>query len=127
MATTMNEVRTKGAMRQPTLDTMGLGGVLDIFRGGRLPVETSALVDQVFGAGGDRGALVISGASGIVGAGKAMQLGSRLQPFDVRIAALDFPGAPDGIARQYPGLVSAFGQPGAAAIMQNIVRLSYDG
>jgi len=127
MATTMNDVRTKGAMRRPTLDTMGLGGVLDIFRRGRLPVETSALVDQVFGPASDRGALVISGASGIVGAGKAMQLGSRLQPFDVRIAALDFPGAPDGITRQYPGLVSAFGQTGAALIMQNIVRLSYDG
>ncbi|HEX5030023.1 MAG TPA: enoyl-CoA hydratase-related protein [Candidatus Eisenbacteria bacterium] len=127
MATTMNDVRTKGAMRRPTLDTMGLGGVLDIFRRGRLPVETSALVDQVFGPAGDRGALVISGASGIVGAGKAMQLGSRLQPFDVRIAALDVPGAPDGITRQYAGLVQAFGQSGAAAIMQNIVRLSYDG
>ena len=127
MATTMNAVLTKRAMRRPTLDTMGLGGVLDIFRRGRLPVETAALVDQVFGPAGQRGALVISGASGIVGAGKAMQLGSRLQPYDVRIAALDFPGAPDGIARQYPGLVQAFGQAGAAAIAQNIVRLTYDG
>lgn len=118
---------TKGAMRRPTLDTMGLGGVLDIFRRGRLPVETAALVDRIFGGPGERGSLVISGASGIVGAGKAMQLGSRLQPFDVRIAALDFPGVPDGLARQYAGLVSAFGPQGAAAIMQNIVRLSYDG
>jgi enoyl-CoA hydratase/carnithine racemase len=129
MAKTMNApaVETTGAMRQPTLATMGLGGVLDIFRNGRLPVETPALVDQVFGPAGDRGALVISGASGIVGAGKAMQLGSRLQPYDVPIAALDFPGAPDGIARQYAGLVNAFGRDGAAAIVQNIVRLSYDG
>jgi enoyl-CoA hydratase/carnithine racemase/3-hydroxyacyl-CoA dehydrogenase len=129
MAPTMNApaVTTRGALRQPTLDTMGLGGVLDIFRRGRLPVETAALVDQVFGPATQRGALVISGASGIVGAGKAMQLGSRLQPYDVRIAALDFPGAPDGIARQYAGLAAAFGQAGAAAIMQNIVRLSYDG
>ncbi|MGE5176639.1 MAG: enoyl-CoA hydratase-related protein [Hyphomicrobiales bacterium] len=129
MAKTMNApaVGTKGAMRRPTLDTMGLGGVLDLFRRGRLPVETTALVDRVFGPSNDRGALVISGASGIVGAGKAMQLGSRLQPYDVRIAALDFPGAADGITRQYPGLVSAFGPKGAAAIMQNIVRLSYDG
>ncbi|HEU4334483.1 MAG TPA: enoyl-CoA hydratase-related protein [Candidatus Eisenbacteria bacterium] len=129
MAKTMKEppVETAGAMRQPTLATMGLGGVLDIFRRGRLPVETSDLVERVFGPAGDRGSLVISGASGIVGAGKAMQLGSRLQPYDVRIAALDFPGAPDGLARQYPGLVSAFGRDAAAAIMQNIVRLSYDG
>jgi enoyl-CoA hydratase/carnithine racemase/3-hydroxyacyl-CoA dehydrogenase len=129
MTKTMKDpaVATSGVMRQPTLATMGLGGVLDIFRRGRLPVETGALVDQVFGPAGDRGALVISGASGIVGAGKAMQLGSRLQPYDVRIAALDFPGAPDGIARQYAGLVGAFGPKAAAAIMQNIVRLSYDG
>jgi enoyl-CoA hydratase/carnithine racemase/3-hydroxyacyl-CoA dehydrogenase len=114
-------------MRRPTLDTLGLGGVLDIFRRGRLPVETAALVERVFGPAGERGALVISGASGIVGAGKAMQLGSRLRPYDVRIVALDFPGAPDGLARQYPGLVNAFGPAGAAAIMQNVVRLSYDG
>jgi len=129
MAKTMREpaVATSGVLRQPTLATMGLGGVLDIFRRGRLPVETGALVDQVFGPAGERGALVISGASGIVGAGKAMQLGARLQPYDIRIAALDFPGAPDGIARQYGGLVGAFGPKGAAAIMQNIVRLSYDG
>jgi enoyl-CoA hydratase/carnithine racemase len=129
MAKTMSApaVETQGAMRRPTLDTLGLGGILDTFRRGRLPADTAALVDQVFGPAGDRGALVISGASGIVGAGKAMQLGSRLHPFGVRIAALDFPGAPDGIARQYPGLVSAFGARGAAAIMQNIVRLSYDG
>jgi enoyl-CoA hydratase len=115
------------AMREPTLRTMGLGTVLEIFERGRLPVETGALVDQVFGPAGDRGALVISGASGIVGAGKAMQLGSRLQPYDLRIVALDLPGAPDGIARQYQGLVAAFGPQGAAAIMQNIVRLTYDG
>ena len=56
-----------------------------------------------------RGALVISGANGIVGAGKTMQLGSRLEPFGVPIVALDFPGAPDGIGAQYPGLVRAFG------------------
>ena len=129
MAKTMTApaVQATGVMRRPTLDTLGLGGVLDIFRRGRLPVETATLVDQVFGPAGERGALVISGASGIVGAGKAMQLGSRLQPYDVRVAALDFPGASDGIARQYPGLVSAFGSAGAAAIMQNVVRLSYDG
>jgi enoyl-CoA hydratase/carnithine racemase/3-hydroxyacyl-CoA dehydrogenase len=129
MAKTMNvpAVETSGVMRQPTLATMGLGTVLDIFRRGRLPVETGALVDEIFGGPGDRGSLVISGASGIVGAGKAMQLGARLQPYDVRIVGLDFPGAPDGIARQYPGLVRAFGPKGAAAIMQNVVRLAYDG
>ncbi|HET9952055.1 MAG TPA: hypothetical protein VFS09_09700 [Candidatus Eisenbacteria bacterium] len=129
MAKTMNvpAVETSGVMRQPTLATMGLGTVLDIFRRGRLPVESGALVDQIFGGPGERGSLVISGASGIVGAGKAMQLGSRLQPYDVRIVGLDFPGAPDGIARQFPGLVRAFGPQGAAAIMQNVVRMAYDG
>jgi enoyl-CoA hydratase/carnithine racemase/3-hydroxyacyl-CoA dehydrogenase len=118
---------TTTAMRQPTLQTLGLGGVLDILRNGRLPADAGALVERVFGAPGRRGSLVISGANGIVGAGKTMQLGSRLQPFDVRIAALDFPNAPDGIGAQYPGLVQAFGADGAARIMADVVRLSYDG
>ncbi|MDH3458229.1 MAG: hypothetical protein OER90_15415, partial [Gemmatimonadota bacterium] len=114
-------------MREPTLKTIGLGSVLDIFRQGRLPAEPAALVDRVFGTRGARGSLVISGANGIVGAGKTMQLGSRLQPFDVRMVALDFPNAPDGLGRHYEGLVQAFGRDGAARIMGNIVRLSYDG
>jgi 3-hydroxyacyl-CoA dehydrogenase len=114
-------------MREPTLRTLGLGSVIDIFRNGRLPAETGDLVDQVFGNSGARGSMVISGANGIVGAGKAMQLGSRLEPFGVRVVGLDFPGAPDGIGKQYPGLVQAFGQDAAAKIMSNITRLSYDG
>ncbi len=115
------------AMRAPTLQTMGLGSVIDIFRQGRLPVDTAELVDRVFGSGPDRGSLVISGANGIVGAGKTMQLGSRLQPFDVPIVALDFPAARDGLSRHYPGLVRAFGHERADRIMGNVVRLTYDG
>lgn len=115
------------SMRRATLQTLGLGTVLDVFARGRLPVQTGELVSQVFGAGEQQGALVISGASGIVGAGKTMQLGSRLQPFGVRTIGLDLPGAPDGIGRQYPGLVRAFGKDRAAEIMQGIVRMSYDG
>lgn len=115
------------AMRQPTLELLGLGTVLDLFRGGALPASTEALVEKVFGPKHDRGSLVITGANGIVGAGKTMQLGSRLEPFGVRVVALDFPGAPDGLGRQYPGLVAAFGRDGAARIMGNIVRLTYDG
>lgn len=114
-------------MRVPTLETLGLGNVLALFRVGRLPARADELVEQVFGPATDRGALVISGANGIVGAGKTMQLGSRLEPFGVRLVGLDFPNAPDGIGRQYPGLVQAFGPERAATIMQNIVRLSYDG
>ncbi len=56
-----------------------------------------------------------------------MQLGSRLEPFGVPIVALDFPGVPDGIGAQYPGLVRAFGADRAAAIMGNVIRLAYDG
>jgi enoyl-CoA hydratase/carnithine racemase/3-hydroxyacyl-CoA dehydrogenase len=123
----MSEATNVRAMRQPTLETLGLGCVLDIFRRGALPVDAAALVDRVFGPAGARGSLVISGANGIVGAGKAMQLGSRLQPYGVRVVALDFPGAPDGIGRQYPGLVQAMGRDGAARVMSNIVRLTYDG
>jgi hypothetical protein len=56
-----------------------------------------------------------------------MQLGARLEPFGVRVVGLDFPGAPDGIGAQYPGLLAAFGPQGAAKVMSNIVRLTYDG
>jgi len=118
---------TTTSLRQPTLETLGLGSVLGIFRAGRLPAEPGDLVDRVFGRAGDRGALVVSGAGGIVGAGKTMQLGARLHPFGVPIAALDVAGAPDGLGRHYPGLVRAFGKERADAIMGGIVRLSYDG
>ena len=57
------------AMRETTLQTMGLGNVIDIFSAGRMPVNAGELVDQVFGKAGSRGALVVSGANGIVGAG----------------------------------------------------------
>ncbi len=114
-------------MRESTLQTLGLGNVIDIFKNGRTPADTAGLVDQVFGNSGNRGSLVISGANGIVGAGKTMQLGSRLEPFGVRVVGLDLPSAPDGIGRQYPGLVQAFGREGADRIMANITRLSYDG
>lgn len=115
------------SLRHSTLQTLGLGNVLDIFQKGQLPANTSDLVDQIFGKPGKRGSLVISGANGIVGAGKTMQLGSRLQPFDIPIIALDFPGVPDGIGKQYNGLVRAFGKKGAAKIMENVIQLSYDG
>jgi enoyl-CoA hydratase/carnithine racemase len=114
-------------MRQSTLETLGLGSVLGIFRSGRLPVDSESAVSDLFGPASNRGALIISGANGIVGAGKTMQLGSRLQPFGVRTVALDFANAPDGIGRQFPGLVRAFGPEQANAIMGSIIRLTYDG
>jgi hypothetical protein len=115
------------SMRQSTLQTLGLGSVIEIFQNGKMPVDTGEIVEQVFGKEDDRGALVISGANGIVGAGKAMQLGSRLEPFGVPLVGLDFPGVQDGIGRQYPGLVGAFGKKNADKIMSNFIRLSYDG
>ena len=114
-------------LRQPTLDTFGLGNVLDIFKNGKLPVDVDALVDEIFGPEGSRGALVISGANGIVGAGKTMQLGSRLQKYGISIIALDFPGASDGIGMQYQGLRDSFGQQQADEIMSNVIRFNYDG
>ena len=114
-------------LRESTLQTLGLGNVIEIFQRGQLPVETSGLVDQVFGNSGNRSAMVISGANGIVGAGKTAQLGSRLQQYDIPIVALDFPAAPDGIGKQYPGLLQAFGPEGASKIMGNIIRMHYDG
>jgi enoyl-CoA hydratase/carnithine racemase len=115
------------AMREPGLRTLGFDGVLDLFRKGSLPASAEDLIGEVFGGGAERGSLVISGASGIVGAGKAMQLGSRLHTYGVRVVGLDLPGAPDGIGRQYPGLVRAFGRDEADRIMANTVRLHYDG
>ena len=47
------------SLRRPTLDTMGLGGVLDILKNGALPVDTGALVDRIFGPEGSRGCVVI--------------------------------------------------------------------
>jgi enoyl-CoA hydratase/carnithine racemase/3-hydroxyacyl-CoA dehydrogenase len=114
-------------MRTPTLTTLGLGSVLDIVTRGRLPVETGEAVERVFGTASERGALVISGAGGIVGAGKTMQFASRLGPYGVPVVALDMPGAPDGIARQVPGLLAAFGREGAGDIMSGVVRMHTDG
>ncbi|MCF7810262.1 hypothetical protein K9N50_04660, partial [bacterium] len=114
-------------LRQSSLETLGLGSVLDIFRNGKMPANESELVDKVFGPAGKRGSLVISGGSGIVGSGKAMQLGSRLQPYGIPIVTLDLPDAPDGIGQQYPGLKASFGPKASADIMSNIIRLNYNG
>lgn len=115
------------SLRQPTLETLGLGTVLEIFRHGQLPATSGDLVNKVFGEPGKRGAMVISGANGIVGAGKTMQLGSRLLSFGIPIIGLDFPGAPDGIGGQYWGLRDSFGQKQADQIMAKVIRLNYDG
>lgn len=114
-------------LRKSTLETIGLGTVLEIFKNGKLPVTMDEMVDRVFGPAGNRGAMIISGANGIVGAGKVMQFASRLLPYNIPIIALDLPGAPDGISKQYAGLAKAFGRDGANDIMKNIIRLSYDG
>lgn len=114
-------------MRQDTLETIGLGTVHEIFSSGKLPVDTGFLIDKIFGSKENRGAMVISGANGIVGAGKLMQFGSRLKNYNVPIAALDFPGSPDGIGLQYIGLAASFGKKQADEIMTNVIRLNYDG
>ncbi len=115
------------SMRQSTIETLGLGSVLGIFQNGKLPANESELVDKVFGPAGSRGSLLISGGNGIVGSGKAMQLGSRLVSYDVPIVTLDLPDAPDGIGKQYSGLKRSFGAKGSTAIMSSIIRFNYDG
>jgi|GEM_PF-5058709 len=108
-------------MRQSTLEQLGLGTVLEMIKRGQSPVNVDDLVDKVFGNADNRGSLVISGANGIVGAGKMMQLGVRLQPFGVPLIGLDVAGAPDGIGMQVQGLVDTFGNKRAAEIMSNII------
>lgn len=115
------------SMRQSTLETLGLGNTIDIFQNGKLPVKPSELIDEIFGNVNDRGALVISGANGIVGAGKMMQLGSRLLPFGITLIGIDFPGASDGLTAQYHGLIGSFGKNKADEIMSNVIRFNYDG
>jgi enoyl-CoA hydratase/carnithine racemase/3-hydroxyacyl-CoA dehydrogenase len=100
---------------------------MEIFRNGKLPVDTGDMVDRVFGGPDGRGSMVISGPNGIVGAGKLMQLTSRLEPFDVRSVSLSRARTADGIGPQYPGLLDAFGKEQADRVMSNIVRLTYDG
>lgn len=114
-------------MRQPTLQTLGLGSVADVFRNGRLPADAGELVERVFGGPGEPGSLVISGANGIVGAGKTIQLASRLEPFGVKTIALGRPRTADGIGPHYPGLVEALGKQRADRIMASVVRMTYDG
>jgi enoyl-CoA hydratase/carnithine racemase/3-hydroxyacyl-CoA dehydrogenase len=115
------------SIRQSTLQTLGLGSVTDIFRQGKLPVNANNMVERVFGASGQRGSLVISGANGIVGAGKLMQLTARLEPFGVRSISLSRARTADGIGPQYAGLVQALGKERADRVMGNIVRMTYDG
>ncbi len=115
------------SMRQSTLQTLGLGTVTDIFCKGKLPVDVNDAVDRVFGGPSQRGSLVISGANGIVGAGKLMQLTARLEPFGVRSISLSRPRTADGIGPQYPGLVQALGKARADRVMGNIIRMTYDG
>ena len=115
------------SLRQPTLQTLGLGSVIDVFSRARLPVQPGEMIDRVFGPAPDRGSLVISGANGIVGAGKMMQLTARLEPFGVRSISLARPRTADGIGPHYPRLVEAVGRERADRIMGNIVRMTYDG
>lgn len=115
------------SMRKSTLESLGLGTVSDIFNQGRLPVSLEEMVNTVFGDENNRGAMIISGAGGIVGAGKVMQFASRLIDFNVPIIALDLPGAPNGIAKQYKGLQASFGTEKANKIMGNVIQLNYDG
>ncbi|MBT7618246.1 MAG: hypothetical protein HN590_13265, partial [Calditrichaeota bacterium] len=96
------------SIRKSTLQSLGLGNVLEVFKGGKLPVNTAQLVDEVFGPEGDRGSIVITGGNGIVGSGKAMQLGARLLEYGIPIVTLDLPDAPDGISQHYDGLKGSF-------------------
>lgn len=111
-------------LRASTLETIGLGSVLDIFRNQTLPIKTEPLISELFGKDGS---IVISGGSGIVGAGKTIQLASRLYKYGIPIIALDFPGAQDNLTPHLKGLTESFGKEKALQISQNIIRMNYDG
>jgi enoyl-CoA hydratase/carnithine racemase len=114
-------------MRPSSLDAIGLGNVLGIFERGALPISPDEIIDEVFGPRSQRGSLVVSGAGGIVGAGKCLQLSARLLPYGVPIVGLDLAGAPDGLGAKVDGLVRTFGRDKAHDIMSNVVRITYDG
>ena len=86
----------KKSIRNTTLESFGLGTVMQVFDQCRKPILVDELVDQIFGNAENRGAMVISGAGGIVGSGKLMQFSARLKDFGVPVIALDLPGAADG-------------------------------
>ncbi|MFN3822026.1 MAG: hypothetical protein ACK4OO_06790, partial [bacterium] len=109
-------------LRTPTLLTLGWDGLLRIFERGQFPINAPEAVEQVFGQGPNRGSLVITGGSGIVGSGKAVQLGARLLDYDVPVITLDLPNAPNGVCLQYQGLVNAFGEERASHIASNIIH-----
>lgn len=112
------------ALRQDTLETIGLGNVLEIFKNGRLPADPKDLTDKVFGPDGS---LVVSGAEGTVGAGKIAQLGNRLKPYGVPIVALDMGYGRGSLRDQYSELVASFGAKASDEIFSNVARLFYDG
>jgi enoyl-CoA hydratase/carnithine racemase len=114
-------------MRQSTLLELGIPSVLDIVKLGRMPITASDLIDEFFGPATKRGSLVISGGSGIVGSGKAIQLSSVLEKFNVPIITLDLPGSPNGLTEKHHALSSKLGLVKTTKIMTNIIRMHYDG
>jgi enoyl-CoA hydratase/carnithine racemase len=114
-------------MRKPSLEAIGLGNVLGIFERGALPIRADELVDRMFGKKSERGSFVVSGAGGIVGAGKCVQMSSRLLPHGVPVVGIDLAGAPDGLGAKVDGMIRSFGRDKAHDVMSNIVRITYDG
>lgn len=114
-------------MRKSSLEAIGLGSVLGIFERGAMPIRADELVDEMFGKKSQRGSFVVSGAGGIVGAGKCVQMSSRLLPYGVPVVGIDLAGAPDGLGAKVDGLVKTFGRDKAHDVMSNIVRITYDG
>lgn len=112
------------ALRQDTLETIGLGNVLEIFKNGKLPANARDLSEKIFGSDGS---LAVSGAEGTVGAGKIAQLGSRLRPYNVPIVALDMGYGRNSLQQQYRGLVGSFGAKTSDEIFSNVCRFFYDG
>ncbi len=116
------------AMRPSTLETLGLGSVLDLIRKGRLPVSAGELVDRVFGAAPHRGCIcrVRRQRHCRCGQDHAARVAARARSGCLSWRSI-FPGCRTASVPSTPGLVRAFGADRAAAIMGNVIRLAYDG
>lgn len=87
-------------------------------------IDKEAVVTKYFGPMGNRNAIVIAGAGGVVGWGKAIQLCRNLLPYGVPIIVMDFPSAPFDWKRMVDMLKRKFSPKEIALYSGNIIHVS---